>query len=346
MAQKRKRETEVQYEYADESGKWIPDDVAQQLKQVVKTQEHIFLMTHDLKTNSGSINVDGNFTCRLWVPCEGNENKFIQCDFELKKKKQRLIRALVDPTVIKWRNQAYASRYPATKLLTRIQTQMEVREEVSLTADHNVLLLSYHQGRIYLRACLEKIDETERDTFESQVEIWGAFAKARNLMSSVKFVPFWVNQRRMLLDHEKPKYPQAWDSSLFLSFHGTDKKSALNILQTGINFHFSEGRSYGCGFYVTDDINKAMGYAKGEASERAIVVLLTHKGLHHSMMDNWSSSSSSFQSRRADHSSETLFRKEERDRIKKSSQMFCIPKENYFVVRDKDVIFPLVALVY
>jgi hypothetical protein len=189
-------------------------------------------------------------------------------------------------------------------------------------------ILSFKKTRVFLHACLPSVDQKYQQDFHAGVEVWSYFPHAKGLSSSLTFRQFCAFQQRL----ELPACAhQTWDPTLFLSFHGTTKEAALQILRFGPNLYLSEWGSYGQGFYVSPNVNVAVRYgnAKADKSERAVVMFLSYKGLNHAKMENFGDLSEEVQ-----------------DHLKSSSESYWVPEEEYLVVKKPHVLFPLAVFVF
>lgn len=129
--------------------------------------------------------------------------------------------------------QTYINSSPKT-LLQEVETQLcdLCKKSLCFHLMPDLTALLFKEASIYLLACLPHLKSKKAQAFHPGMEVWSYFPEAKNLHTSLMFHQFALNQQNAGMD-KKVRPPQVWDSTSFLSFHGTNKICALSILKNG-----------------------------------------------------------------------------------------------------------------
>lgn len=286
----------VKYAFAQD-GKIVSKEVEQVLNnQALPRPGKFSWITFYTQSPNGELDfrMPVNVHCLLSLPEKPEEYHYYAGRLQKSELKQQLVRPWVD---YETQYKTYVDRKPK-RLMERIQTQitdqitgsLNDRSRWQFVLPKLVRPLSFKQARTFLHACLPLITCSY---FHPGMEVWSHWPKARDLWTSIMFQQ-WVANQQSLEMSKSVLPPQRWDPTPFFSFHGTDKTSALLILNHGPNIHMAhDHQAHGSGFYVSKDIHEARRYVKSEGKgEGAIVMLLTCNGLYHSQMPDWNSEDS------------------------------------------------------
>jgi hypothetical protein len=283
----------VKYAFAQD-GKIVPKEVEQVLNnQALPSPGKFSWITFYTQSPNGELDsrMPVDVHCLLSSTEKPEEYHYYAGRLQKSELKQQLVRPWVD---YETQYKTYVDRKPKT-LMERIQTQitdqitgsLNDRSRWQFVLPKLVRPLPFKQARTFLHACLPLITCSY---FHPGMEVWSHWPKARSLWTSIMFQQWVANQQSVEMS-QSVLPPQRWDPTPFFSFHGTDKTSALLILNHGPNIHMAhDHQAHGSGFYVSKDIHRARRYVKSEGNgEGAIVMLLTCNGLYHSQMPDWNS---------------------------------------------------------
>lgn len=241
-------------------------------------------------------------------------------------------------------------------LLPRFETELQnasLFQQIKCKQPNSLIKpLSFKRSLVFLDTVLSRKDENkeEQRDLTASCDVYSFFPHGRNFGSSIHFASFYASVHREI--STPITAPQAWDSTVFLTFHGTSKEAGLRILAEGRPSIFTigsqNGKTFGSGFYVSPQMVVALQYAlKHPRRQRALVLCATHKGLYHKEMRGWRSAY-----RASDVVDETEkkwgynYTVERRDEVSNTSQSYWAHEGSIGVIRDFSLVFFLGLIVF